>query len=72
MPLRVLAFIMAAIYALLAGENAHPRGQLESEKTNRRMQILQVRLKYRLNLLLLAYENYILILCHVTSNYTVL
>ena len=39
-----LAFMMAAIRALLAGENAHSRGQLESEKTNRRMQILQVRL----------------------------
>ena len=38
------AFIMAAIHALLAGENALPRGQLESEKTHRRMQILQVRL----------------------------
>ena len=27
----VLAFIMFAIHALLAGENAHPRGQLESD-----------------------------------------
>ena len=25
---------MAAIRALLAGENAHPRGQIESEKTH--------------------------------------
>ena len=43
-PLRVVVFIMAAIRTLLAEENVHPRGQLESEKTNRRMQILQVRL----------------------------
>ena len=35
MPLRVLAFIMDAIRALLAGENAHPRGQIESEKTQK-------------------------------------
>ena len=31
----VLAFIMATIHALLAGENAHPRGQIESEKTQK-------------------------------------
>ena len=40
----VLAFIMAATRALLAGENAHPRGQIGSLKTHRRVQILQVRL----------------------------
>ena len=35
MPLRVLAFIMAAIRALLAGENTHPRGQIESEDSQK-------------------------------------
>ena len=38
----VLEFIMAATRALLEGENAHPRGQIGSLKTHRRVQILQV------------------------------
>ena len=36
-PPRVLAFIMAAVRALLAGENTHPRAQIELEKTHRRI-----------------------------------
>ena len=43
-PLYLLAFIKPAIRAFLAGKNAHPRGEIESEKTHRRMLILPVKL----------------------------